>query len=626
LKTLALKLVASTKIYTPMDDTQLLHLQYIFVELDRILQIRSQLQMSLTIQCEEESDGYRVMHYLDAMTDLRSTHFELKIMVGNSTEPLNVIRPDSYSHLKIMPLISVGALVLDGVIPYRKIIAQHSSIQKQEESDSNSVSIADKPARDALTWLTRYTENLHTKILSKNEWKGTHQHNLSSEEKEEIIEKLAKEMDKGMGKMGLLSRTFWLISLWAMVQNKSILHLALKENMVWDLNMEAVHCTKMDATCYCEGVLQILENACSHTAMKRAYLSVRIREIGKNAEDLETQIKQLRNRRTLLESFPVFQKETSKTPYALDEEATYSMTIMVINDASAHVESSTPPQYKVEGIADHFSKKSGHPLLAPSLEEVFGYRSDKPEEIAEHYGLRLFEKNVCTNKGFFRVVSPSQQRDQQQKREELSSYRVAKKGKMISIQESVYTDRAPEDHCTYYQMLLPLTLHWNSRQAPPPPFSHRSRNYFLSNVLEYQSPVRVVIHSELYHRLKEAKNPTTIDLSNLFSIELTKPYLYQKSGGENKGIYTVQNKMEIVTLLHQALTTCLKPTCATYLLDWTGLDDFLSVELLAKMLFLFLATQKRMATPKIVFLSVYYSGINPWYGNLCAFFRFFMIN
>lgn len=134
--------------------------------------------------------------------------------------------------------------------------------------------------------------------------------------------------------------------------------------------------------------------------------------------------------------------------YTLDRQIKFCLEFSVLNDA---LRDSGQAPGELWGITRTFARNRDRDNWeSMTLEQVFAYRCERMADIAKHYGLRLLEKTVQLNGGFFSVCSPGKLGFQERYG---SFYRR-------EVKKSCYQIPSGET-CTGFDVLLPLFPHWH---------------------------------------------------------------------------------------------------------------------------------------------------------------------
>lgn len=215
-------------------------------------------------------------------------------------------------------------------------------------------------------------------------------------------------------------------------------------------NGEVIEKSAIDAVEYAEGLLQLLENSCSHTQTGIGYLSIRIHYINRNCS--ESDLVSVAQRRAMLmelydqdltkshpelvppkkqESIAKSEQDDSSDDTAQAEKqdkkpdkrirlfperfefrngAEYYLEFFLADDAyRLFQDDQGRDRLEVDGIPKVFyNNHSDVCKRTPDLAYIFNSEYDKDlKMVAIHYGIRQFKKIVLRNYGCFMVRSPS---------------------------------------------------------------------------------------------------------------------------------------------------------------------------------------------------------------------------
>lgn len=462
-----------TEIEGPLSDEQLFCLRCCFIILDRMKQ-GSLRPSSFTLQIRANSieDVFRLRHYLSLITLLRNIRLELiygdKIYRGQE----NI----QYNYYHILPLFCVGVKRERWMTGYGTMVDPG---EFQRVQTALIQSFQEKPRLES-RWSDQ-TANLLDWICFHNVWylqrniSGPERGSMSKSVKQTLRKELLQHLREELPYQGLLARLLWSIFLRSFSVSKDLF--CRDQNGSWHIDEELFQCTKLDALTYAEGILQLMENACLHTEMRRSYISIRISDVNVTVQGVKRRVTAAQKREEIYQRHKQFWakedapserdvKRKGDAQYFLERDVKFSLEVSVLNDA---IRGSDPANREFWGITKTFvhnrqdSDRSLHEVPVPSLETVFAYQCSKMSEIAQHYGLRLLEKTVQMNGGFFTVVSPN-----------ISGGRREGYGSFYrnGVKKIYHADLA-WGTCTEFNILLPMYPHWHSvpeqreRSSPP---------------------------------------------------------------------------------------------------------------------------------------------------------------
>lgn len=220
-----------------------------------------------------------------------------------------------------------------------------------------------------------------------------------------------------------------------------------------------------------------------------------------------------------------------------------------------------------------------------TLVDVFSYRCENMTDISKHYGLRLLEKTVQLNGGFFSVCSPGTDGGQ----EWYSSFfhREAKR--------DYYAQPSTGSPCTDFDVLLPLYSHWHSVPEPAegssPPSSlfqqeELGRTEYRQSILRFQAEALAgaaagAPHGPLFLPEEWLSEPETVSQTS-----------WNTAAWSGTGWSAAKEEL-IEYIWRELLDVIDKPSGADlYLLDLMQMWDALSLELFSKAIFRLIAWQK----------------------------------
>lgn len=592
---------AETSIKGNLDNVQLFTLQYSLIEFDRIEAIKHrQYDKHLSVSTHSTADAYRVLHYLYIVAALRrhTLHFyvyandKLIAETGPGKKQNSEIDPRE-QHIqwgRIFPLLCIGTARDNlSIVPYGEFVSpedpkllrtRFETSLKEERIDPPNTKDTDA----ALELISSYYLGRIKGIYS--DLSGTQAHKIGDPERKTLYEALEKHLLQELPQLSLLARVLWTLSIWTMARSGDLLKLSAKGT--WELDMETVHCCRLDAISYGEGLQQLLENACIHSQMKRAYLSIRIHYTDITNPSI-SYLKEAVAARTSLNKrllqFENLSGSQSKTPgYQPDPNAKYYFEFQVLNDSMSIVRSGeTNLEQPPRGIAEMFFTNRSLPWPpgeSYTLKDIFSHQAAGAKEISQHYGLRILEKTVRLNGGYFGVFSPG--------REPRGGLRLDYYLSYFSKNQS-FSRNDRQTRCTCYNILLPIMPHWHD--AVPGEAAEKSSQpqvMFNACALSGESYFQKLLRFQLKESGADA-------LRREKTFFVPEDHLQSPEEGEENALdftpLSIEEKVLLVERLQKALEAQTKAGArnTVYLLDFMRVRDYILVELLAKMLFLFLA-------------------------------------
>lgn len=461
-------LAAEVTVKGALDDGQLFNLRHCFVQIDRLEHLYGgPVPLTLRVFVNREEDAYRVQDYLAVMTQLRGVSLETYCEGERIWERQGL--EDNY--YRIVPLFCVGVEERPWMAHYLTMVepGEEGRIRGQVELSFGQKSPAGKVSslRDLLDGIcVGVLWNLQRKMA------GTDEALMQEEDRKSLRKELREVLTAEMPRLGRLARLLWVLFLRSLSDSKDLFYRDRDRN--WRIDKETLRCTRLDAASYAEGFLQLMENACIHSEMRRAYVFFRLSDIditGKGvfriARAAQTRVDLAEHCRRLCEEGPdqSEQEEARGTgsKYELDRQAKFCLEMTILNDSVRRDPGTGDGE--LWGITRMFAKNRGGSWDGMTLRDVFHYQCKSMRDISRHYGLRLLEKTVQVNEGFFNVCSPGRE-DRQERYNSFYSKEV----------KQVYSEHPGQsDPCTGFYILLPLYPHWHEAEekgeASSPPES-----------------------------------------------------------------------------------------------------------------------------------------------------------
>lgn len=577
-------LTVTTRILGALDDHQLFSLRYFFVELDRLeYQRRLPASVSLCIETESLSDAYRIQHYLAVMTVFRGV--TLDILCGKTH--LTGLHNLSYDFYRIIPLFCVTKKPLLWTISYDEAIAPGDTKHTQELVRA---SFQSDPSADTL-FKRQFIHRLLDQFVEDNlrhlqqEMSGSAEENMSELDKQTVRQELKERLELEMPTLSMFARLLWSLFLRSLSDSKDLFH--RNKDRKWCVNQETLRCTRLDAVSYAEGILQLIENVCIHSEMKCSYISIRLHDIDITGSGVKRVATAAQARVDIYEHYQQFwrgkpgqskngEAQDTISEYEMERHAKSCLEFSVLNDSTG---SSGEPL----GISKMFAENRGKDPAGITLDQVFSYQCETIRDISKHYGLRLLRKTVLLNRGFFSVCSPGTCGGQ----ERYGSFYNS------SVKTIYYKYPAMKDPCTDFDVLLPIYPHWHD-QSELEDLSTPSGELFKHESLTRERHQQTILCFQAY-----ALASGVPDGTSLFQ---PAEYLSEPMTATGVGLNSltwanmdwIQIKDTLVNKIWAQLRdiTEAHPEEDLYLLDLIQVWDILSLELLAKALFLLIAWRK----------------------------------
>jgi hypothetical protein len=399
-------------------------------------------------------DAFRIQHYLAIMTVFRNVN--LHITCGGET--LNGLNRLSIDFYRIMPLICVGNRQRQWEIHYLALTTP-GDISKTQELIRNSFqpkSLTTPVYQSAWDFMNQALMNNLRNL--QQDISGDSSGSMEKKDKEKLRTELCRILETEMPRLCLLAQLLLSLFLRSLSESKDLFY--RDSGRQWQINKETLHCSRLDAATYAEGILQLMENACIHSNMGRSYFTLRLRDVDITGSGIIRVAQAAQTRVDIYRRYTQFWQERltqSQVPtqaktipnYQLDWQAKFCLEFSVLND-------STLSSGGLAGISQMFAKNRGKDPKGITLLEVFSYQCERISDISKHYGLRLLEKTVRLNGGFFSVSSPGTADNH----EWYGSF-FNNEFKNIYCQCSLH-----DNSCTKFDGLLPLYPHWHSILEP----------------------------------------------------------------------------------------------------------------------------------------------------------------
>ena len=580
------RLRAEIYIAGELDPEQLSSLQYGLLEFDRIEAVlRRQIRRKqLRIYTNSLDDAYRILHYFRIICYVRNS-LEISVFQNNRLVKDSKEYQWSISLGRIFPLLCVGKSSDNrSIAPYSLFALARSPEEVRRQMDALFKNGTPAPAGETLESIIEYYIMDRTLQIFKD-LSGTQGKGLLGENRENVEKALQDILLAQMPELSLLTRLLWTISLWTMALSKDLL--ALKENgKIWELDLETVHCSRLDAISYGEGLLQLLENACIHSDMRRAYLSIRIHRTDVITDNTVNLAEAAQSRLALRSRIQRLTGEDESKLYQLRRSVKYCFEFQVTNDSLTLDHASAGPRklLPLRGLAARFftiqgmewPRKTDYGLSGIFQETLLPEEvRNNPEHMAQHYGLHIFEKTVRLNDGYFYVSSSGMGPDGKPRLDRYQSFGSEREGEDLPP--------ARLERYTLYLILLPIFPHWHSTDNGEEKDNLDRGELFAPAGLTRDYHQRIL----RFHILeKEGEEP---EMEFLEADCLQSPDMAASSGFPTRWI-DPKNKMEMIRLLYGSLVKGLgrADDGTVCLLDLVEARHYSQIELLAKMLFLFI--------------------------------------
>lgn len=575
-------IAVTTRIHGALDDQQLFSLRYCFIALDQ-LEMRSKTPVSLVLHISVDNidDAYRIQHYLAIMTTFRNVALEITCGKERITGS-NRLSNDYY---RIMPLLCVSSKQRLWEIHYLEMTNPGNITETQElirasfQSKSPAVPI----------YHGQPVGNFLNQILMNNLWNlqqgisGDSDRAMKVENKQQLREELRRTLEAEMPRLCLLAQLLWSLFLRSLSDSKDLFF--WNNNDQWQVNNETLRCTRLDAASYAEGILQLMENACIHSDMERSYFTLRLRDVDITGSGAIRVANAAQNRVDIYRRYSQFWQKASVLPenakrseappqYHLDRQARFCLEFSVLNDSTLSLGG-------LAGISWMFAKNRKKDPMQMTLPKVFSYRCERMSDISKHYGLRLLEKIVQLNGGFFSVCSPGTKDNQ----EWYSSFFSDE------FKQAYYQLPVQDNPCTNFDVFLPLYPHWHSVPEPMEGSSPPS-SLFQREELERKEYRQHILRFQAASLADRTQDPTFQLEDWLMELGTVSQTRWDLNSWSNTGWST--RKESLITQIWEELKEAVSGHTEEdlYLLDLMQVWDILSLELLAKAIFLLAAWEK----------------------------------
>lgn len=216
-----------------------------------------------------------------------------------------------------------------------------------------------------------------------------------------------------------------------------------------------------------------------------------------------------------------------------------------------------------------------------TLPEVFSYQCERMSDISKHYGLRLLEKTVQLNGGFFSVCSPGTRNNQEWYGSFFSG----------EFKRAYYQLPGQDDPCTDFDVFLPLYPHWHNVPEPAEGSSPPS-SLFQREELECKEYRQHILRFQAEALASNAQGPVFLSEDWLLEPGTVRQISWDLSSRGNMG--WANAKEPLINRIWEGLKKSVSRHTEEdlYLLDLMQVWDILSLELLAKAIFLLVAWEK----------------------------------
>lgn len=629
------------------ESSDVLNLQYFFVRTEQALRIKRSVGeravFILLVKVQDQMDFFRVSSYLYLQSLLRqdmlfyirfkNSVYDLLDLQGiGRLPPLICVAKgkENTSYLSYYQLAWEEKLnstdIAHCVEEVKKCLGESKTNEGAEAEDGDDKGECKRrltrlerlQASGRFSFFKLICANYLIEMLLKI--KGISGRSFSLEEKCGQVEKVCEYITERLASLTPLGQMIWFIYLYYMQERKELVEFERpdeknKGHII--LRRDRLDTSYMNAVEYADGVLQLLENSCQHTANGVGYLSIRVHYVDRTCPESELEHVAF-NRSRLIQRYSRKEKAGDATytlfprRLALEEDTPYYFELRVTDDATDYSSGSVSPcgipemhakNREIEGEVELYQVFARHLSLDKKKESTFSRK--ELENVTCHYGVRQLQKIVLRSQGCFVVSTPSM--------------------------KSGYT----EIYSAYFEKKLPdlpknnsLPQTWDERELSPEltqrrgvgwqelrvkhPQACRSTEYQLLLPIgsRKQAPARAKLHS-----IDPAKHPLDLralkdgrlysvsrvyDLnSELSEVFASKPFFTFLEGdlisSKDAKLTKISLTKSLENRLSQMLSQDRRDSATTvYLLDFSGLQGS-KLEFAAKALFLHIG-QKALAS------------------------------
>lgn len=430
------------------ESSDVLNLQYFFIRTEQALRIKKKAGENavfiLLVKVQNQTDLFRVSAYLYLQGLLRqdmlfyirfrnSIYSLLDIQgIGRLPPLICVAKKNDNTYLSYYQLVQEEMLTSEDIDFCVKEIDTylHKSADgedaEEEEGDGKSESSHRLTRLKRLQATGRFSS---FKLICANylieallKIRGSSERKFTPEEKLDQVKKVCKYITERLDPLTPLGQMIWFIYLYYMQEEKGLVEYNQPVGMDKGrivLRRDRLDSSYMNAMEYADGVLQLLENSCEHTANGIGYLSIRVHYVDRSCPESDLE-RVAFNRSRLIQRYSKKEKlvDASYTLFprrlALEDDTPYYFELRVTDDATEYNSGSVSPcgipamhakNRKISGEVElyqvfgrHLSseKKREHELSRVNLENV-----------TCHYGVRQLQKIVLRSQGCFVVSTPS---------------------------------------------------------------------------------------------------------------------------------------------------------------------------------------------------------------------------
>lgn len=469
---------------------------------------------------------------------------------------------------------------------------------------------------------------------------GSADRHMDPEEKSTVVRALGEYTAERFGQINLMTQLLWMLSLYTLNKEKMLSPAQTTKVSPKELYLPELEKSFAYAKSFADGILQIVENSCTHTDAKSGYLSVRLHHVDLSAGESNL-MEVVTTRRRLMKRYTSSGKKDCieaipKNRMKLLPDIPYYLEVNVIDDASYMDPASN--KRRLRGITEVFlanQKKSSIRTLRDvfryypvtnteenTLEDMYSEEDANCilDQLTCHYGLHVIQKVVTTNQGICVVRTPFRNPESAKDtgNDKSECFALFAEQSSQKAQKQVSAPDAKQDHLedvclirdlgsqyrryqgrtrgTEYQILLPMSSRIMAGAYTDKPQVPAPIELLDAEVLRWKSPVRQV----------------SIDLEALLSG-------LDKDLGEESGAFDAQGKKKRASMIENFLQGEFQRIGASwdsdsycvYLLN-IGQIRGVKLELLAKGLFRYIARMEQRCNQSIsdtkrMLLALYFS-------------------
>lgn len=453
-------------------ESDVLTLQHFFIRADRLLQnTEKKIVLVIHVRNSQNMNTFkRIEAYLHLQNLIRR---DILILVHEDSGPFCRTLDTPTTYFRLLPLMRFVNEKGDGESPsegfqYSRLLDPIGMIQSPDFDAFLNVCIGrdvtDKKSEEQ--WNKVFTQLFHDVYPSLEEigWRtlhhfarslaGTNDSRLKAQRKKSLLsEDIIPFLKDNLPQFNLIEFIIFSLFWGAFTESKELLLLDK------DVSFNRVVANRIvsDATTYAQGIYELIENSCVHTARKVAYLSVRIHNVRTNDETLAAREGSIR-RDQIEKRYEGF---IENTKVKLDKDARLYLELHVLDDAQ------NPDNPDRTGISSAYRKNHLKEHQDITLKEMFSEDNDETQKtqteqdakmMIMHYGIPLCNRLIRINKGVFFVRSPKG--DGTERYTSISSKKkevVINNTRIEYSPSGCYCCPKQESSFTLYQILIPLS-------------------------------------------------------------------------------------------------------------------------------------------------------------------------